>query len=105
VRACFGRLLELGAIHSKNTSFRRVFIDERTVFFEQMRDEFARKDWSYCSSPYHDGDRDKGRSAESLQRVLPRQFAAIGRNPVRFATPQKQRRYWCPMAHHSPLVI
>ena len=40
-RVCFGRLLELGAIHSKNTSFRRVFLDERTVFFEQMRDEFA----------------------------------------------------------------
>jgi hypothetical protein len=30
--------LEPGAIHFKNLLFRLVFLDERAVFFEQMRD-------------------------------------------------------------------
>ena len=30
-----------GAIHSKNSSFRRIFFDERLVLAKQMRDEFA----------------------------------------------------------------
>ena len=46
--------------------FRRVFLDERTMFFEQMRDEFAlEKIGRIAHRLYHDGDRDKGRSAEN----------------------------------------